>query len=284
MRRSTLVSGTALVLLAVVTALIWFAVFQEDRRGVLTVSFLDVGQGDSIFIDAPSGRQVLIDGGPDRSVLRGLGKLMPWYDRSIDVVIATHPDADHISGLVDVLARYSTLYVLHPGVEKNTGPAESMLVSVAKEGANEVYARRGQIVDLGEGAYIEILFPDRDVSDVETNTASIVARLVYRNTAFMLTGDAPQAIENYLVELDAEALESNVLKAGHHGSKTSSSELFVGFVGPEYVVFSRGCDNSYGHPHAEVVDLFARFEIPALDTCTDSTITFVSNGTAVRRK
>ncbi|MBI4093401.1 MBL fold metallo-hydrolase, partial [Candidatus Kaiserbacteria bacterium] len=242
------------------------------------------GQGDAIFIDAPSGRQVLMDGGPDRSVLRELGKVMPWWDRSIDVVIATHPDADHISGLVDVLQRYRVEYVFQPGVEKNTGPAESMLLSVAKEGAQEIYARRGQIIDLGVGAYLEILFPDRDVSDVETNTASIVARLVYGETAFMLTGDSPQAIEEYLVRLDSSKLQSTVLKAGHHGSRTSSSPLFLGFVNPNFVVFSRGCENRYGHPHEEVVELFTRLEIPTFDTCTEGRISFISDGITVRRK
>ncbi|OGG77601.1 hypothetical protein A3B35_00995 [Candidatus Kaiserbacteria bacterium RIFCSPLOWO2_01_FULL_54_24] len=284
MRRSVQIQGLVVLFLFLTTLGVWYAVFREDRHGILTVSFLDVGQGDSVFIDTPSGRQVLIDGGPDRSVLRELGKILPWWDRSIDVVIATHPDADHISGLVDVLQRYRVENIFHPGVEKNTGPAESMLLSVASEGAQEIIARRGQIIDLGSGAYLEILFPDRDVSRVETNTASIVARLVYGDTAFMLTGDSPQSIEGYLVTLDGSSLHSNVLKAGHHGSKTSSSELFVGFVGPEYAVFSRGCENRYGHPHAEVVALFKRFEIPALDTCTDGTVTFVSDGQTVVRK
>ena len=278
MRRSVQVQAIVILGLLVLAVVIWGAVFREDRQRILTVSFLDVGQGDAIFIDAPSGRQVLVDGGPDRSVLRELGKVMPWWDRSIDVVVATHPDADHISGLVDVLQRYRVQYIFHPGVEKNTGPAESMLLSVAKEGAEEIYARRGQVVELGDGAYLEILFPDRDMSDVETNTASIVARLVYGDTAFMLTGDSPQSIEKYLVQLDGKGLRANILKAGHHGSDTSSSELFVGFVSPEYAVLSRGCDNKYGHPHKDVVALFKRFEIPTLDTCEEDTITFVSDG------
>ena len=191
MRRSVQIQGFVILFLFLTTLGIWFAIFREDRRGVLTVSFLNIGQGDAIFIDAPSGRQVLIDGGPDRSVLRELGRILPWWDRSIDVVVATHPDADHISGLVDMLQRYRVENIFHPGVEKNTGPAESMLLSVASEGARETIARRGQIIDLGSGAYIEILFPDRDVSSVETNTASIVARLVYGDTSFMLTGDSP---------------------------------------------------------------------------------------------
>ena len=206
MRPSVQIQGLVVLFLFLVTLGIWYAIFREDRHGILTVSFLNIGQGDAIFIDVPSGRQVLVDGGPDRSVLRELGKILPWWDRSIDVVVATHPDADHISGLVDVLQRYRVEHIFHPGVEKNTGPAESMLLSVASEGAEETIARRGQIIDLGSSAHIEILFPDRDVSRVETNTASIVARLVYGDTSFMLTGDSPQGIEEYLAALDGSSL------------------------------------------------------------------------------
>jgi len=284
MRHSVRIQGLVILLLLLLTVGIWYAVFREDRSEILAVSFLDVGQGDAIFIEAPSGRQVLIDGGPDRSVLRELSKVLPWWDRSIDVVIATHPDADHITGLVDVLQRYKVGHIFHPGVDKSTGPAESMLASVASEGAQEVIARRGQVIELGDNARIEILFPDRDVSDVETNTASIVTRVVYGDTAFMLTGDSPQSIEKYLSQVDGEALHANILKAGHHGSRTSSSELFVGFVSPEYAVFSRGCDNSYGHPHQEVIDLFKKFGVPTVDTCEEGTVTFVSDGRVVAKR
>ena len=274
------------MVLALITICVWYAVFAEDRSGILTVSFLTIGQGDAIFIDAPSGRQVLIDGGPNRSVLRELSRVMPWYDRSIDVVIATHPDADHINGLVDVFSRYTVSYAMQSSVQDPGGPDEVALerAIAEEEGVQKMTAQRGLIIDLGDGAYIEILFPDRGVSHVETNTGSIVARLVYGDTSLMLTGDSPQTIEKYLVQLDGARLESNVLKAGHHGSRTSSSLLFVGFVSPDDAVFSRGCDNSYGHPHQEVVDLFKRFNIPTLDTCTDGRVTFVSDGQKVTRK
>jgi competence protein ComEC len=147
-----------------------------------------------------------------------------------------------------------------------------------------LYARRGQIVDLGKGAYLEVLSPDRDVFNVDPNVGCIVTRLVYGETAFMLPCDATTPIEKYLAQLDGSALASDVLKAGHHGSDTSSSELFVGYVDPAYVVFSRGCDNRYGHPHEEVVERFKRFEIQTLDTCEDGTITFVSDGSTVRKR
>ena len=282
MRRSSRVLGLAILVLCAIALGVWWAAIREDRRGLLTVSFLNIGQGDAIFIDSPSGRQALIDGGKGSTVVRELGKVMPWYDRSIDVVIGTHPDADHIGGLPDVLARYDVSTVIRSSVEDSGADQTAFLRAVASEkNAQVLIAERGQIIDLGEGAYLEILFPDRAVPLIETNTGSIVARLVYGDTAFMLTGDAPQAIEEYLVSLDGSNLKSDVLKAGHHGSRTSSALPFVGYVAPSYAVFSRGCDNSYGHPHKEVVELFARFGIPTLDTCETGTITFVSDGQTV---
>jgi len=288
MRRSALVSGIVVLILFALAIGIWYAVISEDRGGKLTVSFLNVGQGDAIFIDAPSGRQALIDGGRGRVVLRELARASPWWDRSIDVVVATHPDLDHIGGLPDVLARYRVGLVMRSSV-LDEGSADSAAFDAAadaeaKQGAALLVAKRGQIIDLGGGASMEVLYPDRDVSGVETNAGSIVARLVYGETAFMLTGDAPQAIEEYLALLDGKELHSNVLKAGHHGSKTSSSPLFLGYVAPEYAVFSRGCDNKYGHPAQETVERFAQFGIPAFDTCKDGTVTFVSDGQTVVRE
>lgn len=287
MQNSVKILALTIAALLLCTLCVWWAVIREERQGILTVSFLDIGQGDAIFIDAPSGRQVLIDGGPNRHVLRELSRVLPWYDRSIDVVIATHPDADHINGLVDVLARYRVSLIVVSSVADEEGADAAALKDAAakesEEGARLLTAERGKIIDLGGGAYIEILFPDRNVAEVETNLGSVVARLVYGETAFLFTGDSPQSVEKYLVKLDGDMLESSVLKVGHHGSRTSSNELFVGFVAPEYAVYNRGCGNRYGHPHDEVREVFSRFEIPTFDTCTEGTITFVSDGTSVRR-
>lgn len=288
MQRSALILAIVLGVLSILAFIIGHALVRESQAGGLRVSFLDVGQGDAIFIEAPSGRQVLIDAGKNRSVVRQLSKHMPWYDRSIDVVIATHPDADHIGGLPDVLSRYRVGLIIESSVRDEDGADaiayEKAATVEAAAGAERLVAERGQVIDLGDGARIEILFPDRAVPSIETNTGSIVARLVYGETVFMLTGDAPKAIEEFLVRLDGKALKSDVLKAGHHGSRTSSSLSFVGFVSPEYAIYSRGCDNTYGHPHDEVKETFAKLEIPTLDTCENGTITFVSDGKTVGRK
>ncbi|MBI5469766.1 MBL fold metallo-hydrolase [Candidatus Kaiserbacteria bacterium] len=287
MQKSTRIVGAAILVLAALSILIWYAAWLEDRHALLTVSFLDIGQGDSIFIQAPSGTQVLIDGGPGSTVMRRLSQVMPWYDHSLDVIIPTHPDADHISGLIDVLKRYQISYVLQSSVLGSTptwNSLEGAIADDAKSGTKVITAERGRIINLGKGAYLEILSPDRELLKTDTNTACVVTHLVYGKTSFMLGCDAPQMIENYLVSLDGKNLKSDVLKAGHHGSRTSSSPLWVGYVDPSYAVYSRGCDNKYGHPHAETIATFARFNIPTEDTCKLGTITFVSDGNTVRLK
>ena len=256
---------------------IWQAVFAGERNGVLTVAFLNVGQGDAIYIEAPNGNQVLIDGGSGKAVLRELGSIMPSYDMSIDVVVATHPDKDHIGGLVDVIERYDVDLILESGAINDTGVHRSLHSAIEQRKVESVLAKRGINIVLDEGVYLKILFPDRDVLGMDPNDASIIAQLVYGEIEFLFTGDSPKKIENHLAYIDAKNLQSDVLKVGHHGSRTSSSELFVGFVSPKYAVISAGENNRYGHPHSEVLELFNKFEIPIFST-QNGTIIFKSDG------
>jgi competence protein ComEC len=274
--------AVAVVFLAAAAALVWSAAAAFTPSGVLSVSFLDVGQGDAILIESPSGAQVLIDAGAGRGVLREISAHTSWLDRTLDVVIATHPDMDHIGGLPYVLERYNVAHVVESGVVDDGADAHALARAIADEAGVAMHtARRGQVFDLGDGALLEVLFPDRDVSGMEPNAGSVIVRLVYGDIAFLLTGDAPQAIEKYLVSLYGSSLSANVLKAGHHGSKTSSADVFMSAVGTTYAVISRGCDNSYGHPHREVLDTLAQFDVLVLDTCERGTITFVSDGRSV---
>ena len=270
-----------LLLIFLFTAVIWYAVFTESRNGILTVAFLNVGQGDAIFIEAPSGNQVLIDGGSGRGVLRELSKVMPFYDRSIDVVIATHPDKDHIGGLPDVLNNYAVDMFLESGNANDTGAYRALEEITAEQDIKIVLARRGMKLMLGGGVYLTILFPDRDVAEVESNTASIVAQLVYGDTKFLLMGDSPKSIEKYLFSVMGKSLESDVLKVGHHGSKTSSDESFIGITSPQYAVISAGKDNRYGHPHEEVIDILKQFEVETINTAESGRIVFTSDGRSV---
>jgi len=258
-------------------ALVWYAVFSESRSGLL-VAFLDVGQGDAILIDTPNDQQILIDGGPNKQVLAELSKIMPFYDRSIDVVIATHPDQDHISGLPEVLKRYNVDLVIEPGVESDTAVFKAFEKLIEEKNIKKVLARRGMKLVLGDNAYMLILFPVGNVAGWDTNDASIIAKLVYGKTSYLFTGDSPQKIEKYLVSVEKENLDVDVLKAGHHGSKTSSSESFIGYASPEYAIISAGKNNRYGHPRKEVLDILGKFGAKILRTDESGTIKIKSDG------
>jgi competence protein ComEC len=252
-----------------------------QRVPYLQVHFLDVGQGDAIFIETPDGVQVLIDGGPDATVLRELSKVMPFYDRTIDVVVGTHPDKDHVGGLTDVLERYEVALIVKTENVNDTSVSRLFESRVAEEEAEVFFARRGQRLALGASTTLEILYPESNPADMESNAASIVARLIYGDIAFMLTGDSPKSIEEYLVLVEGENLASDVLKVGHHGSRTSTSELFLDEVQPTYAVVSAGADNQYGHPHVEVTDALFNAGAKVYETAEVGTVTFMSDGETV---
>jgi len=271
-----------IIVLIMTTILVWHTILIEGEK-VLEISFFDVGQGDAIFIKSPDGNQVLVDGGPPNGrVLRELGKAMPFYDRFIDVVIATHSDQDHLGGLIDVLERYKIGLVIDSGVygEGASHTQEKLLLENKK--IKTITGKRGTTLDLGDGVRLEILFPDRDVAGMESNSTSIITRLVYKNHEFLLTGDAPQNIENYIVS--EGDIKSDVLKVGHHGSNTSTSPIFLGKVKPNFAIISAGKDNPYGHPHKEVVSLLENFGVTVFETSKMGTITFVSDGRDLKIK
>jgi len=171
--------------------------------------------------------------------------------------------------------------IIASGNQSNTAANDAFEKAAAQESAARILGRRGQIIDFEDGAVLFILYPDRDVSDLESNTASIVARLVYGDTEFIFTGDAPKSIERYLVFLDSAALKSDVLKVGHHGSKTSTDTFFLGAVAPEYAIISAGKNNRYGHPHNEVLKLLYQFGANIFRTDEEETIIIESDGNKI---
>lgn len=276
---------SSLFIFVIINFFIWSFVVSANAQNILTVAFLDIGQGDGIYIEAPNGNQMLIDGGPSAGAeLRTLNSVMPFYDHSVDLVLATHPDQDHVGGLPAVIERMNVTTAVTTENSSGTGAYAAFESALKKNNVNRVLARAGEKIILDDGVVLEILFPDRNVLGWETNTASIVARLTYGNESFLFTGDSPQSIEKYLVGKDGTSLHSTVLKLGHHGSKTSSSQIFLSAVNPDYAIISAGINNRYGHPHKEVTDLLSQLKIPSISTIDHGTIVFKTDGESISIK
>jgi len=258
------------------TVWIWSVVFEQVDNNILEVTFFDVGQGDSIFIETPNHKQVLIDGGPDKSVLEKLGQTMPFYDRTIDLIILTHPDADHLTGLIGVLKYYDVEHILTSGLEKDTVIYQEWRELIEQKEIPLVLAQAGQNIILQEDIILEILWPDQKSIASYSKTAnnvSVVGRLVYGDKEILLTGDIESKVENILAKQD---IQSDILKLAHHGSKTSTSYNFFKAVNPEIGIISVGENNRYKHPSQDILDRIKDILIYRTDKNRD--IKILTNG------
>lgn len=280
--------------LILANALAWIAIFELSRPKLLEITFFEVGQGDAIFIETPKGHQVLIDGGPDAKILEKLGKEMPFFDKSLDLLILTHPQKDHLGGLLFVLRDYEVERVLWTGVESETEGFKEWLKALEEEKAKTILAQKGLRIRAGK-VFIDILYPFESLAGQESeyiNDTSIVSHLSFGKTSFLnstkgriqgshevrflFTGDISSKIEKELVERDIN-LSSNVLKVPHHGSKYSSSEEFLQAVSPQLAVIQVG-KNSYGHPTSEVLLRLEKLGINVLRTDESGDIKIISDG------
>lgn len=263
----------------------WIVVVDLSQPQFLEVTFFDVGQGDAIFIVSPRRHQILIDGGPTSMILEKLGKEMPFYDRTIDLIILTHPEHDHIAGLIEVLKRYKIDNILWTGVLRDTNEYQEwrqvLLKEQDKEKAKIYIAQAGQKITWSgchPDQHMEVLFPFEDLEGravKNTNNTSIVSKLIFREISFLFTGDAYKSVEKKLLE---KMIDSDVFKVGHHGSKTSTSEEFLKEVSPEIAVISVGKENHYGHPHPETLAVLNKYDINILRTDQKGDIRIISDG------
>lgn len=261
-----------------VLAIIYF----RHPDGKLHLIFCDVGQGDAILAITPAGDQILIDGGPDNSVLSCLGKNLPFYDRNLELVVLTHPQADHLTGLVSVFKNYQVEKVLKTAAVNNTAEFEAFNQALTAEKAQVSEAIAGLKIGFGEKIQARIIWPpvlSGPISDL--NETSVVLRLDFGNFCALLTGDATNSAWFQLI---SQGSLSNcfLLKVAHHGSKNATDELFLSTLSPKIAVISSGKNNRYGHPHEEVIKLLSQKWIKVLRTDLQGSIEIVTDGKSVQ--
>ncbi|MEK7576626.1 MAG: ComEC/Rec2 family competence protein [Patescibacteria group bacterium] len=268
-----------LVVLACLASYVWYALFTLHPK-VLTVSVLDVGQGDAIFIETPSGNQMLIDGGYGRKVLSELSAVIPAYDKSIDIILSTHTDIDHLGGLVEVLKSYNVGTAIDNSFVAQTDIYKNWEDSLSKNYIPEKTVRAGDRIMLDEGVEFDVFGPtseDFEPMPKVANEVMIVGCLRYGNNSFLLMGDIERSDEIRLAQ-SSVGFTNDVLKVAHHGSKYASTDLFLKKVHPKYAVISVGATNRYGHPTSEVLDRLNKINAQILRTDQQGRITFTSDG------
>lgn len=263
----------AMITLIVISLITQFFVsgksLNEDR---VVIWVFDVGQGDAIFIDGPDA-QVLIDGGPSVEVIEKLTAVMPYWDRSIDLLVNSHPHADHVTGLVHVLERYDVYNVWSSGQNYGTD-----IFNAFEDLSSDLTVMSGDVFDLGAGATLTVLWPDKDFEDERlenTHDANVTLLFEYGETTMLFTGDMENEVEEQiLVQLE----QVDILKVGHHGSLTSTSTELLDLINPDYAVIPVGEGNSYGHPHPVIVDRLETYGATVLRTDTDGDLRIITDG------
>ena len=231
--------------------IVWHTLVTDGET--LKVHFLNVGSGDAILLETPNKRRVLIDAGRGIGILNELDAVLQTSSRDIDIAVMTHPDMDHIGGFIPVLKRYKIDTVIQSPISAQTAVYKKVTESVKDEGAT-IYTITRPHSFLLDGVQIDILWPI-GTEMTETNVASVVLLITYGNTEILLTGDVPIAVEEFLINTFPKKLNDiEILKAGHHGSKTSTAQKFLIHTKPNAILYSTDKDNPYGHPHDSVLE------------------------------
>ncbi len=269
-----LVSAVVVTLL-----LVWSA-----KTPFVHMHVLDVGQGDALLLETTNGQQMLIDGGPDNTALDQLGRVMPFFDRSLDIVLMTHPDSDHATGLVEVVRRYRVGRFVMTGVVKHSATYATLLEELRQHDVPVQYVHGGDRLDFSDGSTFSIFSPAASWQGREAkkaNNTSVVGQFRYRDFSMLFTGDIEAEVEREMTS-SAFPLSSTILKVPHHGSHTSSSQEFLHAVKPKAAVISVGQDNGYGHPHDDVLARYAALGIPVHRTDQEGAFEIQSDGTSFR--
>lgn len=245
----------------------------------LMISYMDVGQGDAAYIKV-NGNDILIDAGPRSNSKELLEQLKAKNIDDFELVIATHPHEDHIGGMVDVFKEYEVKAFYSPKITHTTKTYENLVKAVKDEGLKTKELKGGMVINLGEGAKFEVFTPQKSEYE-ELNDYSPIMKLSFGDTSYLFTGDAEKLAEEEALAKYKTSLDSDVIKFGHHGSSSSSSNAFIEAVSPKYGIISCAKDNKYGHPHRETLDIIKKYNIKTFRTDTDGEIILTSDGKSI---
>jgi beta-lactamase superfamily II metal-dependent hydrolase len=266
-----------LSLLMAFALIIGFMPSADAAAKEMKVHFIDVGQGDAMLIQSPDGKNILVDGGPKSAGKHVVDFLKAKGVKKLDYVVATHPDADHIGGLIAVLKTFPVTNFVNSGAEHTTQTYFELLTLVDDKDINYTEPEIADILigDFTTDFYLQVLYVDSAAKD--TNDASIVLKTGYKEVDFLLMADANTEIENFLMNY-YDDISVDVLKMGHHGSKTSSSAKFISNVNPSVGILSYGKNNSYGHPHAAIEARLENVGAKTYKTAVHCDITVATDG------
>ncbi|KUK49745.1 MAG: Competence protein ComEC [Parcubacteria bacterium 33_209] len=252
-------------------------VFSLSSASDLQVIFFDVGQGDSIFIETPQKHQIIIDSGPNnKTLLEKVSSIMPYWDKTIDLIILSHTDSDHISGFFELLDNYVIENILWSGVSGDSSKSEKWEEMIEIEGANIIYSNNVDKIILGN-VVMDIISPDDYIIEKYSknkNDISVVSKMTYKNSSFLFTGDITSKVEKEIINED---IFSDVLKIAHHGSRHSTGDEFITKVNPLIAVIQVG-KNSYGHPTNDVLTRLSNFGIKVLRNDINGDIKISTDG------
>ncbi|MBU0727336.1 MBL fold metallo-hydrolase [Patescibacteria group bacterium] len=230
----------------------------------LRTSVLSVGQGDAILIQTPEYKNILIDAGENGQVIEELGKQLSFFDQTIDLFILTHPHLDHFGGLFEILNKYDVKQVMMTGVASENPLYQELINEIKELNIPIIFPLNTKDIQIGTNSYLDILHPNQSFVGQEANNlnnSSIVLRLIEGNNChILLTGDAEQELEREII-LSGQDLNCPILKLGHHGSRTATSDEFLNAIKPETAIISAGLDNKFGHPHQETMDKITNLEV-----------------------
>jgi len=271
------------LLLGLIYVLYNYYYYQKNNN--LEVSFIDVGQGDAIFIKTPEKHQIIIDFGSSQGI-NDLNKKIPWWNKKIDLVIITHPHDDHIIGLIQIIKTYKIKNIIYTGIIFDSPAYLELIEEINKKNISLLIPQKDQSIKLGENCRLDILFPWESFFNKEIenlNNSSIISQLDCKNSKFLFMGDAEIEIENEILKKELN-IKSDVLKIGHHGSITSSQQEFLEKVDPKIAVIMVGKNNKFNHPSLRILKRLEKLKIKTFRTDLDGTITIISDGKNIYEK